>query len=145
MSERMGGIIRLTSKNDPHPDLLKDRLREQRERESAGSEKKPEEKRVTFSKLQWAVINACIQSGWATGSYSAPIETIIDNYYGKRSGIRIAKRAAVGRAIRTLDKKGLCKLMPGLCGRVELMPGAVEIAKAKKPEKFKKGHRKGQG
>ena len=25
----MGGIIRLTSKNDPHPDLLKDRLRDE--------------------------------------------------------------------------------------------------------------------
>lgn len=135
--EIMGGITRIITRNDPHPDLLASRLEEQRKRESAGSEKKPDEIKVTFSKLQWAVIDACIQSGWTTGSYSASVETIIDVYYGKRSGIRIAKRAAVGRAIRTLNKRGLVQLMPGLVGRVELAPGAIEIAKAKKPEKFK--------
>ena len=139
MSEKMGGIVRISHRNDPHPDLMASRIQEQREREkkTEKKEKKPEEDRVKFSKLQWAIINECIKNGWETNNYSAPIETIIDVYYGERSGIRIAKRAAVHRAIRTLDKKGLVKLMPGLCGRVELEPGAVEIAKGKKPEKFK--------
>lgn len=134
MSERMGGITRIVSRNDPHPDLLKARLREQVGNDP-DTEKKPDERRVTFSKLQWAVINECIKSGWETGNYSASIESVIDHYYGERSGLRTAKRVAVHRAIRTLTKKGLVKLMPGLVGRVELAPGATEIAKAKKPQK----------
>lgn len=136
MAERMGGIVRLTNRDEINPDLLKERLREQKEKLS-GREKKPDERKVTFSKLQWAVIDVCIKSGWETGNYSAAIENIIDEYYGKRSGLRTGKRVAIHRAVRTLTKKGLVKLMPGLVGRVELAPGAVEIAKAKKPEKVK--------
>lgn len=136
MSEIMGGISRIIDKDSPNPDLLRDRLKEQKEKLSGGEEK-PEERKVTFSRLQWIILDTCIQSGWATDNYSASIETIIDNHYGKRSGRRTVKRVAVRRAIRTLDEKKLVKLASGLVGRVELMPGAIEIAKAKKPEKFK--------
>ena len=104
MSERMGGVVRIINRDDPHPDLLRSRLQEQRERES-GIEEKPDERKVMPSKLQRAIVNECLKNGWETGSYSAPIETIIDNYYGKRSGVRISKRVAVRRAIRTLNKK----------------------------------------
>ena len=124
----MGGITRIINRNDPHPDLIASRIKEQREREAGGSKKKPKE-RVKFSKLQWAVIDECVKNGRDSGSYTAPLESIIDVYYGKRSGIRTGKLVAVRRAVKTLTKKGLVKLMPGLVGRVELTPRAVEIAK----------------
>ena len=125
----MGGISRLIDRgNNPHPDLLKSRLQEQRERESGGNER-PKEGRVKFSKLQWAIIDECVKNGRDYGSYTASLDNIIDNYYGKRSGIRIAKMSAVRRAVRTLDKKGLAKRMPGVTNRVELTPNAIEIAK----------------
>lgn len=124
MSEKMGGITRIINKNSPHPDLLKARLKEQREKLSSG-----EEKRAKFSKLQLAIIDECVKNGRNYGSYTAPLESIIDAYYGKRSGIRIGKAVAVRRAVRTLDKKGIAKLMSRLVGRVELTPLAIKIAK----------------
>lgn len=134
MAERMGGITRLFSRDNPNPDLLKDRLREQTENDS-GAEEKPGGRKTMPSRLQRAIVNECLENGWETGSYSAPVETIIDVYYGKRSGIRTAKRVAVRRAIRTLDRKGLVKLMPGLCGRVELTESAIRIAKERRPQR----------
>lgn len=128
MSERMGGITRIINKNSPHPDLLASRLKEQRERES-GEKERPKEGRVKFSKLQWAIIDECVKNGRERGSYTAPLENIIDSYYGKRSGLRKGKMVAVHRAVRTLNKKGLVQLMPGLVNRVELTPSAIEIAK----------------
>lgn len=130
----MGGVYRILSRNDPHPDLIASRIQEQRERES-GIEEKPDERKVMPSKLQRAIVNECLKNGWETGSYSAPIETIIDSYYGRRSGVRISKRVAVRRAIRTLDKKGLVKLMSGLVARVELTEPAIKVAKERRPEK----------
>jgi len=128
MSERMGGITRIIHRNDPHPDLLKARLKEQ-QKELPGGEKKFKEGRVKFSKLQWVIIRKCAKNGRECGSYTALLDDIIDIYYGKRSGVRIGKMAAVRRAVRTLDKKKIAKLMPGLVSRVELMPRAIEIAK----------------
>lgn len=129
MSEIMGGINRIINRNSPHPDLLKERLKEQ-QKELPGGEKKFKEGRVKFSKLQWAIINKCAKNGRESGSYTASLESIIDVYYGKRSGRRKGKMVSVRRAVRTLDKKGIAKLMPRLIGWVELTPNAIEIAKS---------------
>jgi len=128
MAERMGGITRIVDRNYVHPDLLKSRLQEQREREAGGSEKEPKE-RVKFSKLQLAIINECVKNGREHGSYTASLDGVVDEYYGKKSGMRIGKMVAVRRATRTLGKKGLARLMPGLVARVELTPRAIKIAK----------------
>lgn len=124
----MGGITRITSRNDPHPDLLKERLKEQ-QKELPGGKQKFKEGRVKFSKLQWAIIRKCAKNGRESGSYTVLLDDIIDIYYGKHSSIRIGKMSAVRRAVRTLDKKKIAKLMPGLVSRVELLPNAIEIAK----------------
>ena len=60
MAEIMGGIVRIINRDDPHPDLLKDRLREQAERE-AGIEEKPDKRKVMPSKLQRAIVNECLK------------------------------------------------------------------------------------
>ena len=128
----MGGITRIIYSDSPNPELLKARLEERREREAGGVEKNSKEKRVKFSKLQLVIILECVKSGKDSGSYSTPLESIIDKYYGKRSGMRIAKMSAVRRAVKTLEKKGLAELMAGLVSRVELTPNAIEIAKGHK-------------
>ena len=117
MSERMGGVVRIINKDSPNPDLLRDRLEEQREREKGSEEKETSTTRM--SKLQKLILDLCVKN---PSSYSATLNQILDKYFGKNKPTTKAMLNTVRKSIRSLKKRGYVELMSGRVKRVQLTP-----------------------
>ena len=76
--EKMGGINRIVDKTSLNPDLLRERLQEQREREQKAGGKESEKSRL--SELQKIILRLCVNN---PPTYDATLDQILDAYFGK--------------------------------------------------------------
>ena len=134
MSERMGGIVRIVNRNDPHPDLLKSRLAEQKEREKGSEEKETSTTRM--SKLQKLILDLCVKN---PSSYSATLDQILDKHFGKNKPTTKAMLNTVRKSIRSLKKRGYVELMPSRVKRVQLTPTVQRFIEERNKQGAKNG------